>query len=124
MARRRIQTGDRSMRWILAVAAAGGLACSPVFAKGGHRGGGGHGTSISHSSHTATHSARSRSADVSHFSSSKHTAHYARGVARDKNGRIARSEHAKSEFKKTHPCPSTGKSSGACPGYVIAHVTA
>jgi hypothetical protein len=30
---------------------------------------------------------------------------------------------AKSEFKHSHPCPSTGKSSGACPGYVIDHVT-
>jgi hypothetical protein len=46
------------------------------------------------------------------------------GVARDRRGRIARSEKAKDEFKKSHPCPSTGKSYGACPGYVIDHVTA
>lgn len=44
------------------------------------------------------------------------------GVARDTHGRIARSPQAKSEFKKTHPCPSTGRGSGACPGYVIDHV--
>ena len=44
------------------------------------------------------------------------------GVQRDSHGRIKRSGTAKSAFKKSHPCPSTGKSSGACPGYVIDHV--
>jgi len=44
------------------------------------------------------------------------------GVVRDSHGRIARSSSAKHAFEKTHPCPSTGKSSGACPGYVIDHV--
>jgi len=34
-----------------------------------------------------------------------------------------RSQHAKRAFKHGHPCPSTGRSSGACPGYVIDHVT-
>ena len=43
-------------------------------------------------------------------------------VPRDSHGRIARSPHAKYEFKKLHPCPATGLSSGACPGYVIDHV--
>ena len=44
------------------------------------------------------------------------------GVQRDSHGRIKRSGAAKSTFKKSHPCPSTGKNSGACPGYVIDHV--
>jgi hypothetical protein len=26
-------------------------------------------------------------------------------------------------FMHTHPCPSTGKTSGACPGYVVDHIT-
>ncbi len=43
-------------------------------------------------------------------------------VARDKRGRIKRSVAAKDEFKRRHPCPSTGKGSGLCPGYVIDHV--
>jgi hypothetical protein len=43
------------------------------------------------------------------------------GVQRDANGKIHRSAKAKAEFKKDHPCPSTGKPSGACPGYVIDH---
>lgn len=47
---------------------------------------------------------------------------HATGVPRDKHGHIARSSSAKTEFKKGHPCPSTGKSNGACPGYVIDHV--
>jgi hypothetical protein len=47
----------------------------------------------------------------------------ATGVGRDANGKIHRSQKAKDDFKKSHPCPSTGKSSGACPGYVIDHVT-
>ena len=47
----------------------------------------------------------------------------ATGVARDPDGKIHRSRKATDDFKKSHPCPSTGKSSGACPGYVIDHVT-
>ena len=35
-----------------------------------------------------------------------------------------RSKTARSAFKHTHPCPSTGKASGRCPGYVIDHRTA
>ena len=45
----------------------------------------------------------------------------AAGVPRDSHGHIKRSEHARNEFRKSHPCPSTGKSTGACPGYVIDH---
>jgi hypothetical protein len=45
------------------------------------------------------------------------------GVPRDARGRIARSAKAKHAFQKAHPCPATGKTSGACPGYVIDHVT-
>jgi hypothetical protein len=41
---------------------------------------------------------------------------------RDSRGRIARSTTAKHNFQKAHPCPSTGKATGACPGYVIDHV--
>jgi hypothetical protein len=45
------------------------------------------------------------------------------GVTRDSRGHIARSAHAKGEFRKSNPCPSTGRPTGACPGYVIDHVT-
>lgn len=51
-----------------------------------------------------------------------HNSSYAQGIKRDSHGKIARSQQAKDDFKKLHPCPSTGRSSGACPGYVIDHV--
>lgn len=37
------------------------------------------------------------------------------------DGTIARSEKAIYAFRKTHPCPATGKTTGACHGYVIDH---
>jgi hypothetical protein len=33
-----------------------------------------------------------------------------------------RSRAARADFQRQHPCPATGKSSGACPGYVVDHV--
>lgn len=33
-----------------------------------------------------------------------------------------RSYKAKAEFKRLHYCPSTGKNSGSCNGYVIDHI--
>jgi hypothetical protein len=44
-------------------------------------------------------------------------------VQRDSHGRIRRSTSAKNAFKHDHPCPSTGRNSGSCPGYVIDHVS-
>jgi hypothetical protein len=50
--------------------------------------------------------------------------HTATDVLRDDRGRIKRSTSAKREFQREHACPSTGKTSGSCPGYVIDHVQA
>lgn len=33
-----------------------------------------------------------------------------------------RSREARDAFKRSHPCPSTGKSHGTCPGYTIDHI--
>jgi len=41
---------------------------------------------------------------------------------RDSNGRIQRSASAIKDFKRTNPCPATGKSTGSCPGYIIDHI--
>ena len=41
---------------------------------------------------------------------------------RDENGKIKRSQQLLAEFKRLHPCPSTGKARGACPGWAIDHV--
>jgi hypothetical protein len=46
------------------------------------------------------------------------------GVNRDGHGRIARDPHAKEAFRRTHPCPATEKTYGACPGWVVDHVRA
>jgi len=75
------------------------------------------------------HSSASHSASTSHSTSHASTPHVRQPrasayVARDSRGRIKRSAEARYEFKPEHPCPSTGRSSGACPGYVIDHVTA
>lgn len=40
---------------------------------------------------------------------------------RDSSGRIQRSASAIKDFKRTNPCPATGKSTGRCSGYVIDH---
>lgn len=37
-------------------------------------------------------------------------------------GAQSRSAAARLEFKREHPCPSTGQRRGGCPGYVIDHV--
>ncbi len=44
--------------------------------------------------------------------------------ARDSRGKIKRSRGARHAFQNTHPCPSTGRTYGACPGYVVDHIQA
>lgn len=41
---------------------------------------------------------------------------------RDADGAIHRSSAVISEFKREHPCPSTGLTKGACPGWSVDHV--
>ena len=120
-------------RAVLALAAVAMLAAAqPAMAKGGHAGA---------SPHSAGHAAHPRDARHPHTGKSTaprttHAAPHATahapthagatqakpGVPRDASGKIARSPAQKHAFEKSHPCPSTGKSSGACPGYVIDHV--
>jgi len=83
----------------------------------------GKGSSGGHSgSHSSSHSSTHSSSSSSDSSSGHHNKNYAEGVPRDEHGRIKRSEQAKDEFKKSHPCPANGNTSGPCPGYVIDHV--
>jgi hypothetical protein len=72
----------------------------------------------SHSSSHSSHSTHSRS---HHYSAHHGSSHRASGVARDSHGHIKRSAKAKDNFRHSHPCPSTGKTRGACPGYIIDH---
>ena len=41
---------------------------------------------------------------------------------RDSKGKIKRSSTAKHDFESMNPCPSTGRTTGGCPGYIIDHV--
>ena len=41
---------------------------------------------------------------------------------RDSKGRIKRSKSVKNAFKRSNPCPATGRTSGPCKGFVIDHV--
>jgi len=72
---------------------------------------------------TAVEARSSHSGNSHHSSASPSHSHSKAnpGAKRDSHGKIARSEKAKSEFRKSHPCPATGKTSGGCPGYVIDH---
>jgi hypothetical protein len=57
-----------------------------------------------------------------HVATPKKTTTTSPNVARDSHGKIERSAVAKHAFEKDHPCPATGKTSGACPGYVVDHI--
>ena len=71
----------------------------------------------------SSHSSSAYSAPSGSSTSGHHRQTYSSSAERDEHGRITRSQKAKDEFKHSNPCPATGKSYGACPGYVIDHVT-
>jgi hypothetical protein len=35
---------------------------------------------------------------------------------------LARDSGVRKAFQRGHPCPSTGRKTGACPGYVVDHI--
>jgi hypothetical protein len=80
------------------------------------------GSHRSHSSTGRTYRTRSTYSGQRYRARSSRTPTY--GVQRDSDGRIKRSAAAKNAFKRQHPCPSTGRSTGGCPGYVVDHVRA
>lgn len=80
----------------------------------GHSAGSHHGWSSSYS-HPSSHA-------TSHPSPTHETRTAASGVERDSHGKIKRDPAQRRAFESKHPCPSTGKTSGACPGYVVDHV--
>jgi hypothetical protein len=43
-------------------------------------------------------------------------------IKRSEEGVIIRSASVLRNFQKLHPCPSTGKITGSCPGWAIDHV--
>ncbi len=85
-----------------------------------------HATSPAHSSSKthATPSAHTTSHTKSGTSPTKTTKPSSTGSPkRDSHRKIERSAQAKNDFRKKNPCPSTGRTSGACPGYEVDHRT-
>src|SRR5438876_2682325 len=78
--------------------------------------------SAPNSSHPSAPAHEGRSTSGPASLSSRPSSRAAVGFTRDSHGRIKRSETAKRDFEHHHPCPSTGKTSGACPGYVVDHI--
>jgi 5-methylcytosine-specific restriction endonuclease McrA len=68
-------------------------------------------------SRTNSHTTATKYTAVYHYPHTK-TPSYRRTGAIE----IKHSPQAKSEFMKTHPCPSTGRTNGSCKGYVVDHV--
>ena len=71
---------------------------------------------------TTSYHSTSKSSKSKTTISKKHHKDYRFNCARDSKGHIKRSSKARDDFKKAHPCPGTGKSSGPCKGYVIDHI--
>ena len=111
------------MGFMLPVLVALALAVVPAdVLAGGH--GGSH-SSGSHSSSKSGHASSGSRASNSHHSTS-HAApsRRATGVQRNSHGKIKRNPEQRAKFMRSHPCPSTGKTHGACPGYVVDHLQA
>ena len=98
------QGGSRHRAFILGI-----VLLTPPFSIAGK----GHHASGAHHSSTAT----STHASASHHSRSSRCA----SCPRNAKGKIKRSREAKRQFERQNPCPSTGKSTGSCPGYVVDH---
>lgn len=47
---------------------------------------------------------------------------YVAEIKRDAKGQILRRDDVLVAFKRIHPCPSTGKSTGACRGWALNHI--
>ena len=104
--------------WLATVIAATMITALPAAAKG-------KGTAHSHATAQNKSTSTSATSDPNRPPTAarpSHNANRARGVARDAKGKIARSGEARAKFEKSHPCPSTGRTSGACPGYVVDHI--
>ncbi len=67
------------------------------------------------------HSYRSHSSSSYRSHSTHRSSH---GGSHRSHGKTKRDPEQRRAFMRSHPCPSTGKNHGACPGYVVDHVQA
>ncbi|MFO0584080.1 MAG: HNH endonuclease signature motif containing protein [Anaeromyxobacter sp.] len=103
-------------------------AASPALAgRGGGPHGGSHHSSSSHHASTGHRSSGTRHSGGSHAHVTRgprppRVHHFSSGpVQRDAHGKLKRSSAAKGAWRRSHPCPSTGRTTGACPGYEVDH---
>ncbi len=83
------------------------LLLTPLFADARGHASGADSSYRSHSSHRSTSHSRSSS-----------------GVRKSSSSKTKRDPAQRAAFQRSHPCPSTGKTYGACPGYVVDHIKA
>lgn len=88
---------------------------------GGHSSGASH-TSYRSSPHSTSTHLSSHPGTEPTKASPKHSTKRVGDVPRDHHGKIKRDPEQRRAFMHSHACPSTGKTSGACPGYVVDHV--
>ncbi len=88
-----------------------------------HGEGGGRGRHVAGLREARSHARpRGTSQRATSTSASPHaTRHRATGVLRDHRGHVKRDREKRAAFMRSHPCPSTGKRHGACPGYQVDH---
>ena len=113
------------MRRFLVALILAAIAISPAYSRSS-----GSGRSIARSdARTRRGEARSeaRNSSTSHMSPraagshARSTSNRCTTCERDANGRIKRNPAARRAFQRSNPCPATGRTSGACPGYIVDH---
>ena len=118
-----------AVRWIMTSALLVVFLAAPLAAKGTHSSSG---RSRSSSGIRSSRSPRVRSSSSVRSSAGSRSPRISSGrtnsskcssCSRNSTGRISRNPAAKRSFERTNPCPSTGRTSGGCPGYLVDHVT-
>jgi hypothetical protein len=118
------------MRRFLIALILAAIAISPAASRGSSSASSGRTTARSEPrSHRGEARSEARNSFTSHASRAPSAGSHARSTStrcttcdRDANGLIKRDPAARREFQRQHPCPATGKTSGACPGYVVDHI--
>ena len=97
------------------------FAVLPALAQRGYGGGRGHSSGRSYVSGRSSHGSSAKSTRTKSVRPQSSKTKCV-GCTPDSYGRIKRNPAAKRAFQHRHPCPSTGRTSGRCPGYVVDHI--
>ncbi len=96
----------------------------PALAYTHGRGGGGGGHSSGHSYGGRSYGSTHYSTSAAHSSTHERSTHTATTRSSSTTTHTKRDPAQRRAFQHSHACPSTGRTSGACPGYVVDHVQA